>query len=350
MPIVGTNSYSIKYHRRHHASFPLRRRFATLTLSLPSAAARDAPDALRLAHCMALFTSVFKTETNTESARWDVQGIAPECANLFTHSCDYNPPLRHIHLAPRLPATLNSGHLASGSRASAAPRELQLRLRHLTPHLSVCHSSTPITRSSTEKGGNNRSMVPLSSACIYAFTNAYATKVVVPRCALTDIQAPGIMNEVFAVAAAEGGIASHLSKHYYAKVALGLVRLDPPRWLFAYGFCRALTSLRDVTTSWIRNGERGRRRFHLLISSSISSPFDHRPEKTQTRDVRVVSTFAVRDGQRIHDLKGRACAVSEQDAVPMPCRKGLRRWRAEWADASRSGCTASDLLRSHMGK
>jgi hypothetical protein len=81
MPIVGTNSYSIKYHRRHHASFPLRRRFATLTLtttSLPSAAARDAPDALRLAHCMALFTSVFKTETSTESARWDVQGIAPE--------------------------------------------------------------------------------------------------------------------------------------------------------------------------------------------------------------------------------------------------------------------------------
>ncbi|KAJ7245099.1 hypothetical protein C8J57DRAFT_1363063 [Mycena rebaudengoi] len=77
----------------------------------------------------------------------------PQCANLFTHSCDYNPPLRHIHLAPRLPATLNSGHLASGSRASAAPRELQLRLRHLTPHLSVCHSSTPITRSSTEKGG-----------------------------------------------------------------------------------------------------------------------------------------------------------------------------------------------------
>ncbi|KAJ7207720.1 hypothetical protein C8J57DRAFT_1613143 [Mycena rebaudengoi] len=163
MPIVGTNSYSIKYHRRHHASFPLRRRFATLTLtttSLPSAPARDAPDALRLAHCMASFTSVFKTETSTESARWDVQGIAPEvcfplgllilsmcaspppqCANLFTHSCNYNPPLRHIHL------------LASGSRASAAPRELQLRLRHLTPHLNVCHSSTPITRSSTEKGG-----------------------------------------------------------------------------------------------------------------------------------------------------------------------------------------------------
>ncbi|KAJ7217610.1 hypothetical protein C8J57DRAFT_1537595 [Mycena rebaudengoi] len=103
MPIVGTNSYSIRYHRRHHASFPLRRRFATLTLtttSLPSATARNAPDALRLAHCIAFFTSVVKTETSTESVRWDVQGIAPQCAKLFTHSCDYNPPLRHIHLAP----------------------------------------------------------------------------------------------------------------------------------------------------------------------------------------------------------------------------------------------------------
>jgi hypothetical protein len=76
-----------------------------------------------------------------------------QCAKLFTHSCDYNPPLRHIHLAPRLPATPNSGHLASGSRTSAAPRELHLHLLHLTPHLSVCHSSPPITRSSTEKGG-----------------------------------------------------------------------------------------------------------------------------------------------------------------------------------------------------